>query len=137
MDKFTKKQEGLKIETIETEKAPKAIGPYSQAKIAGDFIFTSGQIAINPENNELIEGDIEPQTKQVLENLKAVLEAAGSSLDNAVKVTVYLTDMADFTKMNEIYSEYFKNKPSRSTVQVSRLPKDVKIEIDAVAIKNV
>lgn len=122
------------IKTIKTKNAPEAIGPYSQAKKVGNFVFTSGQIAIDPKTNNLVEGDIEIQTKQVLENLKAVLEAAGSSLDNAVKVTVFLADMNDFAKMNVIYAEYFKNKPSRSTVQVARLPKDAKIEIDAVAV---
>ena len=126
----------MKVETVETEKAPKAIGPYSQAKIVGDFLFTSGQIAINPETNELVEGDIEVQAKQVLENLKAVLEEAGSSLDDAIKVTVFLSDMNDFAKLNEIYAEYFKNKPARSTVQVARLPKDVMVEIDVIALKK-
>lgn len=122
------------IKTIETKNAPEAIGPYSQAKKVGNLIFTSGQIAIDPKTNKLIEGDIEIQTKQVLENLKAVLEAAGSSLDNAVKVTVFLADMNDFGKMNAVYAEYFKNKPARSTVQAARLPKDVRIEIDAIAV---
>lgn len=126
----------MKVETVETKEAPKAIGPYSQAKVVGDFVFTSGQIAINPKTNELVEGGIEVQTKQVLENLKEVLKAAGSSLDEAIKVTVFLSDMNDFAKMNEVYTEYFKNKPARSTVQVARLPKDVKIEIDVVALKK-
>jgi len=126
----------LKIENVETEKAPKAIGPYAQAKVIGDFVFTSGQIAIDPKTNEVIQGFIEVQAKQVLENLKAVLEAAGSSLDDAVKVTVYLADMNDFSKMNEIYAQYFKNKPARSTVQVARLPKDVRVEMDIIALKK-
>lgn len=126
----------MKIKTIETSNAPKAIGPYSQAKKVDNLIFTSGQIAIDPKTNSLVEGEIEVQTKQVLENLKAVLKAAGSSLDDAVKVTVFLADMNDFSKMNEVYAEYFKNKPARSTVQVARLPKDVKVEIDAIAIKK-
>ena len=126
----------MKLKTVETKKAPKAIGPYSQAKIAGNFVFTSGQIPINPETNELIQGEIEVQAKQVLENLKAVLEEAGSNLDNAVKVTVFLADMNDFDKLNEIYGKYFKNKPARATVQVVRLPKDVRVEMDATAIIN-
>ena len=126
----------MKIKTIETKKAPKAIGPYSQAKVVGDFVFASGQIAIDPKTNELVEGNIKVQTKQVLENLKAVLEAAGSSLDNAVKVTVFLENLDEYFRFNEIYAEYFKSEPARSTVQVARLPKDVKIEIDVVALKK-
>ncbi|MDP2908478.1 MAG: RidA family protein [Nanoarchaeota archaeon] len=126
----------MKAKAVETEKAPKAIGPYSQAKVVGKFVFTSGQIPINPKTNELVTGDIEIQVKQVLENLKAVLEAAGSSLDDAVKVTVYLADMNDFMKLNEVYAQYFKNKPARSTVQVVRLPKDVRIEMDVIALKK-
>lgn len=127
----------MKIETIETEKAPKAIGPYSQAKVVGSFVFTSGQIPIDPETNELLDGDIESQTRQVLENLKSVLEEAGSSLDDAIKVTVFLADMNDFVKVNEIYAGYFKSKPARSTVQVARLPKDVRIEMDVVALIHI
>lgn len=126
----------MKAKTVETEKAPKAIGPYSQAKAVGKFVFTSGQIPINPKTNELAQWAIEVQARQVLENLKAVLEAAGSSLDDAVKVTVYLADMNDFAKLNEVYAEYFKNKPARSTVQVARLPKDVKVEMDVIALKK-
>lgn len=126
----------MKIKTIKTEKAPEAIGPYSQAKIIGNLIFTSGQIAVNPETNELVEDNIEVQTKQVLENLKAVLEAAGSSLNDAVKVTVFLTDMNDYAKMNEIYAKYFKNKPARSTIQVAKLPKNARIEMDVIALKK-
>ncbi|MBU4501443.1 MAG: RidA family protein [Nanoarchaeota archaeon] len=124
------------MKTVNTSKAPEAIGPYSQAVIAGDLVFTSGQIAINPKTKKILEGNIEEQTKQVLENLKNVLEAAGSSLDNAIKVTVFLADMNDFGKMNEVYAKYFKKKPARSTVQVARLPKDVKIEMDVVALKR-
>ena len=126
----------MEIENIETENAPKAIGPYVQAKVVGDFVFTSGQIAIDPKTNEVIQGFIDVQAKQVLENLKAVLEAAGSSLDNAIKVTVYLADMNDFAKMNGVYEQYFKNKPARSAVQVARLPKDVRVEMDVVALKK-
>lgn len=121
------------MKAIETEKAPKALGPYSQAVISNKFVFCSGQIPINPENNQIIEGNIEDQTKQVLENLRNLLQAAGSSMEKAVKVTVYLSDMNDFAKMNEVYSQYFTNKPARACVQVARLPKDVKVEIDVVA----
>jgi len=121
---------------IKTEKAPKAIGPYSQAIEANGFIFASGQIALNPSTGELSTGTIEEQTRLVLNNLKAVLEAGGSSLDKAVKCTVFLQDMNDFSKMNEVYSEFFKPPyPARAAVQVARLPKDVKVEIEAVAVK--
>ena len=123
------------MKKIETENAPKAIGPYSQAIISGSFVFTSGQIAIDPMTNQLVEGGIEEQTIQVLENLKRVLSAAGSSLEKAVKVTVFLLDMDDFAKMNEIYEKYFTQKPARSTVQAAKLPKNAKIEIDVVAEK--
>jgi 2-iminobutanoate/2-iminopropanoate deaminase len=121
---------------IKTEKAPKAIGPYSQAIEANGFIFASGQISIDPATGELDSGTIEEQTRQVLNNLKAVLEAGGSSLDKAVKCTVFLGDMNDFTRMNAVYSEFFKPPfPARAAVQVARLPKDVKVEIEAVAVK--
>jgi len=121
-------------QVVETDNAAKAIGPYSQAIKVGDFIFTSGQIAMDPEKNELIGGGIQEQTRKVLENLKAVLEAAGSSLENVVKTTVYLSDMNEFSAMNEIYAQFFEStKPARSTVEISRLPKDVKVEIDAIA----
>lgn len=120
---------------IKTEKAPKAIGPYSQAIKANGFVFTSGQIPIDPATGKLSTGSIEEQTRLVLTNLKAVLEAAGSSLDNAVKCTVFLHDMNDFTRMNAVYSKFFKPPyPARAAVQVARLPKDVKIEIEAIAI---
>lgn len=119
---------------VNTDNAPKAIGPYSQAIKVGNFIFTSGQIAIDPEKNELISGGIQDQTRRVLENLGAVLKAAGSSLENVVKTTVYLSDMNEFSAMNEVYAQFFEStKPARATVEVSRLPKDVKVEIDAIA----
>ena len=121
---------------IKTEKAPKAIGPYSQAIEANGFIFASGQIPIDPSSGELMTGSIEEQTRLVLNNLKAVLEAAGSSLDKAVKCTVFLHDMNDFSRMNSVYSEFFKPPyPARAAVQVARLPKDVKVEIEAIATK--
>ncbi|RMD98015.1 MAG: RidA family protein [Deltaproteobacteria bacterium] len=120
---------------ISTDRAPAAIGPYSQAIRAGNLVFTAGQIPIDPKRGELVEGDITVQTEVVLKNLSAVLEAAGSSLDRAVKVTVFLADMNDFAKMNEVYGRYFSgSKPSRSTVEVARLPKDVRVEIDVIAL---
>lgn len=119
---------------IKTEKAPKAIGPYSQAIEANGFVFASGQIAIDPSTGEINIGSIEEQTRLVLRNLKAVLEAAGTSLDNVVKCTVFLQDMNDFSKMNAVYGEFFKPPyPARAAVQVARLPKDVRIEIEAIA----
>ena len=119
-----------------TEKAPKAIGPYSQANLVGNLIFTSGQIPINPITGEIVSDDLKLQSIQVLDNLKAVLEASGSSMDNVIKTTVFIKDMNDFTVINGIYAEYFSEPfPSRSCVEVSRLPKDVKIEIEAIAIK--
>ena len=122
---------------IQTDKAPAVIGPYSQAvKVrVGELLFTAGQIAIDPVTGEIVNGGIQEQTRQVLENLKAVIEAGGSNLNKVVKVTVFLQDMNDFASMNEIYAEYFgENPPARSAVQVARLPKDVKIEIECVAV---
>lgn len=120
-------------EIISTEKAPKAIGPYSQAVKAGGFVFTAGQVAFDPATGQLVEGDVGRQTARVLENLKAVVEAAGSSLDRTVKATVYLKDMSDFAAMNEVYARYFAaNPPARSTVQAARLPRDVRVEIDLI-----
>ncbi|CUS96472.1 endoribonuclease L-PSP [Candidatus Chrysopegis kryptomonas] len=127
----------MERKVVYTEKAPKPVGPYSQAIIAGDFIFTAGQIPIDPKTNQVVQGDIKEQTKQVLENLKAVLESAGATFDDVVKVTVYMRDLNEFSAMNEVYSEYFKNSPpARTTVEVSRLPRDVKIEIDLIAVKK-
>lgn len=123
------------MEIISTNKAPKAIGPYSQAIEATPFIFTSGQIALT-ENGDLVDEDITAQTKQVFNNLIAILEEKNLSLNDVVKVTIYLQDMNEFQTMNEVYSSFFKDhKPARSTVEVARLPKDVKIEIDMVAYK--
>jgi 2-iminobutanoate/2-iminopropanoate deaminase len=123
------------MESIQTDRAPQAIGPYSQAIKANGFIFASGQIPLDPATMRIVEGDIEEQTGRVLDNLKAVLEAAGSSLDRVIKTTVYLADMGEFAAMNEIYARYFgATKPARATVQVARLPRDVKVEIDVVAL---
>jgi 2-iminobutanoate/2-iminopropanoate deaminase len=120
---------------VQTDKAPKAIGPYSQGIIANGFVFCSGQIPIDPATGELNTGTIEEQTRQVLKNVSAVLEAAGSSLDGAVKCTVFLQDMNDFAKMNAVYAEFFKSpSPARAAVQVARLPRDVKVEIEAIAL---
>jgi 2-iminobutanoate/2-iminopropanoate deaminase len=122
-------------ENISTEKGPKAIGPYSQAVRANGFIFTAGQIALDPASGQLVSGDIARQTARVLDNLKAIVEAGGSSLDHAVKATVYLKDMNDFAAMNEVYARYFpQNPPVRSTVEAARLPRDVLVEIDLIAI---
>ena len=121
---------------ISTEKAPQAIGPYSQAVEHGDLIFCSGQIAINPESGEIVNGGITEQTKQVMENLKAVVEAAGSSLDKVLKTTIYLTDLNNFQTVNEIYGSYFtQDPPARATVGVNSLPKGVEVEIDLVCGK--
>ena len=120
---------------IQTEGAPKAIGPYSQAILAAGMVFCSGQIPIDPGTGNLIEGDTAAQTRRVILNLKAVLEEAGSSLDRVVKTTVFLRDMGDFAAMNAVYGEYFDTTPpARATVQVSRLPKDVAVEIDCIAL---
>ena len=122
-------------ETVSTDKAPKAIGPYAQAIKAGKFIYTAGQIPIDPQSGNLIAGGIAEQTRQVLENLKAVLEAAGSSLEKVVKATVFLKNMADFTVLNEVYGEYLgAAKPARSTVAVAELPRGALVEIDFVAM---
>lgn len=121
--------------SIESLDAPKAIGPYSQAIAANGFVYTAGQIGTDPKTGTLVEGGIVEQTEQALKNLAAVLKAAGSSLDNAVKTTVFLADMNDFTKMNEVYGKFFrKPHPARSTVQVARLPRDAKIEIEVIAV---
>ena len=125
------------MEFIQTEKAPKAVGPYSQAVKVGKFLFISGQIAINPKTGKLEGENIEEQTKRVLLNLKAVLEASGYSLTDIVKTTIYLTNMEDFQKVNELYGAFFgKHKPARATVEVSALPLGAKIEIEAIAYKE-
>ena len=121
-------------ETVSTDNAPKAIGPYSQAVIYNGIAYLSGQIPLDPANNQLVEGDVAAQTERVLENLKAVLEACGASLESVLKTTVFLKDMGDFPKMNEVYGRYFgANPPARSTVQAAKLPRDVSVEIDAIA----
>ncbi|ERK29050.1 RidA family protein [Clostridium intestinale] len=121
-------------EIISTEKAPKAIGPYSQGVKIGDFIFTSGQLPINPDNGQLIADDVKKATAQSLENVKAILEKAGSSLDKVVKVVVYLKDLEDFAAVNEVYATYFiGDYPARSCFQVAKLPMDAKVEIEVVA----
>lgn len=119
---------------IQTNLAPQAIGPYSQAIQVGSMIFTSGQIPLNKEG-ELVEGGIKEQTTQVIQNLQAVLEATGCTLDDIIKTTVYIKDMNEFTQLNETYGEFFsQSKPARSTVEVARLPKDVKVEIECIAL---
>ena len=121
---------------ISTAEAPQAIGPYSQAIEAGGFIFVSGQIPLIPATGELVEGSVEVQTARVLENLKAILEAAGSSLESVVKTTVYITNMDDFAKVNGIYGQYFQeNPPARVCVEVSKLPKGALVEIDVIAAR--
>jgi 2-iminobutanoate/2-iminopropanoate deaminase len=119
---------------VTTDAAPKAIGPYSQAMTAGKFIFTAGQVALDPKTGELVGKTTSEQTEQVLKNLAAVLQAAGTNFDHVVKTTVYLADMGDFPAMNEVYARHFgKHKPARSTVQAAGLPKNARVEIDAVA----
>ncbi len=124
-------------EVIFTEKAPKPIGPYSQAIRAGNLIFLSGQIPIHPVTGERVGRDVREQTRQVLENMKAVLQSQGLGMQDVVKVTIFLKDMGDFSVMNEVYASYFPSSPpARSTVEVSRLPKDVDVEIEAIAVAN-
>lgn len=125
-------------EIISTNKAPSAIGPYNQATSFEKLVFLSGQIPLIPETMELLEGDVQTQTKQVMENLKAVLEEANSSFDNVLKTTCYLSDMDNFTAFNEVYAEYFnaQDAPARATVAVKTLPKNVLVEVDAIAYKN-
>lgn len=121
--------------SIFTEKAPKAIGPYSQAISSGNMIFTSGQLGIEPETGDFVKGTIQDETRQALNNLKAVLEAAGATLNDVVKTTVFIKDMNQFSLINEVYSEFFnEHKPARSCVEVARLPKDGNVEIEAIAI---
>lgn len=121
-------------DVISTNEAPKAIGPYSQAIRAGGFVFVSGQVSIDPATQQLVSGDIAAQTDLVLKNLSAILDAAGSGMEQVVRCTVFLKNISEFGAMNEVYARYFTSKPpARSTVEVSRLPKDVLVEIDAIA----
>ncbi len=126
-----------KQSVVSTPEAPAAIGPYSQAMSAGGMVFCSGQVALDPESGELVEGGVEAQTVQVLKNLEAVLRAGNAGFDTVVKTTIFLADMDDFAKVNAIYAESFgESRPARATVQVSRLPLDVRVEIDAIALQH-
>jgi len=123
------------IEIVATDRGPKAIGPYSQVVRANGFVFLSGQIALDPNTQQVVEGSAAVQVERVLENLKGVVEAAGSSLSRVVKTTVFLADMNDFSAVNEVYARYFvSNPPARSTVEVSKLPRNVRVEIDLIAL---
>ena len=125
----------MSVRTVHTDNAPAAIGPYSQAIIAGNFLYTAGQIPLDPNTGQIVEGDVTVQTERVMRNLAAVLEAAGTSWANVVKTTVFLQDMADFPRVNEVYGRMIGDaRPARSTVQVSALPRGVLVEIDAVAL---
>ncbi|MCC7308554.1 MAG: RidA family protein [Acidobacteria bacterium] len=122
-------------EIISTQNAPGAIGPYSQAIKTGNMVFCSGQIPIDPATGEFVSQDVTEQTEQVFKNLKAVLEAAGATLDNVVKTTVFLADMGEFAAMNDVYAQHFvENKPARATVQAARLPRDARVEIECIAV---
>ncbi len=125
----------MKKKVIQTEKAPRAIGPYSQAIHAGSFLFLSGQIPLDPKTGELVKGDIRQQTKQVLENLKGIVESEKLEMKDVVKVTIFLKDIGNFNQVNEVYATYFPSSPpARSTVQVAKLPRDAEIEIEAIAL---
>jgi 2-iminobutanoate/2-iminopropanoate deaminase len=124
-----------KKKVIQTEKAPKAIGPYSQAIQAGNFLFLSGQIPLDPKTGELVKEDIRQQTQRVLENIKGVLESQGLGMENVVKIAIFLKDIGNFNQVNEVYAPYFPSSPpARSTVEVAKLPKDADIEIEAIAL---
>ena len=123
--------------TIQTSQAPSAIGPYSQAIRIGDFLYTSGQIALKPDTMEMMNGEIEEETEWVLKHIEAILKAGGLSLDHVIKTTVYLTDLGEFSRMNQAYGKFFeKTKPARACVQVAALPKGAKVEIDAIAAEH-
>ncbi|HOL22234.1 MAG TPA: RidA family protein [bacterium] len=122
------------FKTISTDKAPLTVGPYSQAVIAGNLVFLSGQIPVDPSTNQVVKGDITAQTQQVIQNIIVILKEAGCSIENVVKTTVYLKDIKDFDNMNLVYASFFKHKPARATVEVSNLPKGVLIEIDCIAV---
>lgn len=124
----------MELKKVHTDGAPEAIGPYSQAIIVGNLVFTAGQTPLDPATMKLVEGDVAAQTARALDSIRAVLEAAGTSLDNVVKTTVFLKDMNDFPAMNEVYARYFgDHRPARSTVEVARLPMDARVEIEAIA----
>lgn len=122
------------FKVISTDKAPAAIGPYSQALVHGNLLYSSGQIPINPTNGQIVEGDIKVQTMQVMKNIAAILDTAGVSFENVIKTTCFLKNMDDFAAFNEIYAGYFTGKPARSCVAVAKLPKDVLCEIEVIAI---
>lgn len=122
------------FKTISTDKAPWAIGPYSQALVSGNLVFLSGQVPIDPASNEMIKGDITEQTRQVIQNITVILKEAGCSIENVVKTTVFLQDMRDFEKMNLVYASFFKHKPARSTIEVACLPKKALVEIECLAV---
>lgn len=125
----------MKREIISTDRAPAAVGPYSQAVTAGEFVFTAGQIPIDPETGKMAAGDVQDQTRQALKNVRAVLEAAGTSLDRVIKTTVFITDMGEFARMNEVYAEFFSEQPpARACVEVAALPKGARVEIEAIAL---
>ena len=125
------------LKVVQTDRAPKAIGPYSQAIVSGDLIFCAGQVALDPKTGELVSGDIREQTRRVLDNLAAVLETAGAGLDRVTKTTVFLTDFAEFAAMNEVYAERFgAHRPARSTVQISTLPRGARIEVECIAVRK-
>jgi 2-iminobutanoate/2-iminopropanoate deaminase len=127
-----------KLERVQTDSAPAAIGPYSQAMRLGDLVFTAGQIPLDPGSMELVGGDdVAAQTERVMRNLQGILEASGAGLETVIKTTVFLTDMGDFAAMNEVYGRFFQDhRPARSTVEVCRLPKDVRVEIEAIATRR-
>ena len=132
-----KEERNMKKRIIQTDKAPKAIGPYSQAIQAGNFLFLSGQIPLDPASGELVKGDIRQGTKRVLENLKGVLESQDLGMEDVVKVTIFLKDIGNFNQVNEVYATYFPSSPpARSTVEVARLPRDAGIEIEAIALTH-
>ena len=134
-ERFQEEDPKMGKKVIQTEKAPKAIGPYSQAILAGNFLFLSGQIPLDPKTGELVKGDIRKQTRQVLENLKGVLESENLEMKDLVKVTIFLKDIGNFNQVNEVYATYFPSSPpARSTVEVARLPRDAEIEIEAIAL---
>ena len=128
---------GQELRAITTDKAPKAIGPYSQAIVVGELVFCAGQVALDPKSGEIVSGDIREQTRRVLDNLAAVLDAAGSALDRVTKTTVFITDFAEFGAMNEVYGERFgTHRPARSTVQIAALPRGARIEIECIAVRR-